>query len=368
MRPNPALLLEKITTPIGRIVALPFVFIASILKRLYANLQAHPQRYVIASRILASGILASLGIFIAVTIVGNIALLQSLKMLAPEPHWQLWEAAVFIVFCALVGGLIGFGMTKMQPNLLRGLLGGLSAFALTAAVVMVLRYGFGYTPWDGAGGTIAMLTAFPVAFATVWGMGGFARQNLTIEANIEARKVTPTPEPNLGAFDGVKFNVRLLSFLNNRIWPVIKPLVGPAALVSVMVGSVIAILLIIAQFAPGKRTQTYNIAAEATTIAGQVEFAGLMLPKFLVFLIVAALILGAVATTALLLALLFNALGSAVLSAKKAQKTPFDPSQKGRSDPLSKAFQWVMRLVKFTIDFGVDMFNAVAGAISRPSR
>jgi hypothetical protein len=349
-----------ITTTIGRIVEIPFRIIIVILRRIHENLVAHPGRYQNASRLLAGGICATIGIFIAVTIVGNIVLLQNLKMLAPTPEWSLFEAGALTAFLGLVGFLVGFGLFKMQPGLVRGLLAGLCAFAFTASVVMVLRFGLGYQPW--LGGTMAMLTAFPIAFGAAWGMGGWAKQNMTIEANMEARAHPVTPKPNLGAFDGVKFNEAIFKWLGNRLWPVLKPLVGPAVIVTALVGAFVAVLLVVGQIAPGKRVQTYLDEAATTTVGGTVDFLGLQLPKFVVFLIVAALLLGAVATTGLILALIFNALGSAVKSAKTAAKQPLDLSEKGgRSDAISKAFQWVMRLVQFNIDFVVDIVNAIGG-------
>jgi hypothetical protein len=363
MRPNTAALsatFGRITATIGRIVEIPFRIIITILRRIHDNLVAHPDRYQLASRLLAGGICASIGIFIAVTIVGNIVLLQSLLMLPANPAWSLAEAGALTAFLGLVGFLVGFGLLKMGPGLLRGILAGLAAFALTASIVMVLRYGFGYQPW--LGGTMMMLTAFPIAFAAVWGMGGFARQNMTIEANMEARANPQPPPRNIGAFDGVKFNERIFKFLGNRIWPIIKPLVGPAVIVSVLVGSFVAVLLIIGQVAPGTRTQTYDVDAAATQIGGTATFLGAELPKFVVFLLVAGFLLAGVATNALILALIINALGSAVKNAKAAAKQPLDLTEKGgQKNIFSQSFQWIMRLVQFNIDFVRDIVGAIGG-------
>jgi hypothetical protein len=359
MRPNPLAIAETVFGRIGQIAATPFRFLAALLVRIYQSLQVHPVTYARVSRALAGGVLAGLGVFIAVTIVGNIALLQSAKMLGGF-EWSWAEFFTIIVLSALVGGLVGFGLLKMQANLLRGILAGLAGFALTASIVMVLRWATGYQPW--AGGTMFMLTAFPVAFAGIWGMGGFETKNLTIEANLAARG-EPQPEPvNLGAFDGVKFHVRLFSFLANRIWPVIKPLLGPAVVVTVLVGSVISILVLLGQIAPGTRTQTVEVDAAATTVAGTASFIGLQLPKFLVFLIVAVIILGGVATTALILALIFNALSNAVSKAKKDPKHPVDlTDSSGQASAAGRMFQWVRRLIQFNVDFAADIINAIGG-------
>lgn len=362
MRPNAAAIsaiFGRITATIGRIVEIPFRIIIVILRRIHDNLQANPGRYQLASRLLAGGICASIGIFIAVTIVGNIVLLQNLKMLGATPAWSVLEAGALTAFLGLVGFLIGFGLLKMQPGLARGVLSGLTAFAFTASVVMVLRFGLGYQPW--LGGTMAMLTAFPIAFATVWGMGGFARQNMTIEANFESRAHPEAPKTNLGAFDGVKFNEVILKFLGNRLWPVIKPLVGPAVIVTGLIAAFITVLLIVGQVTPGMRTQTYSSEAAATSILGTADFLGLQLPKFLVFIITTTFLLGGLVTTALLFALIFNALGAAVKNAKSAAKQPLDLTAKQNTDIVSKSFQWIMRLVKFNIDFVVDIVGYIGG-------
>lgn len=358
MRPNPLALAEKVFAQIGRVAAIPFRLLAALLVRTYESLKTHPRTYTRVSRALAAGVLAGLGVFIAVTIVGNIALLQSGKFVGGM-EWSWAEFFVFILLCAIVGGLVGFGLLRMQTTLLRGLLGGIAGFSLAAAVVMVIRWATGYHPWDG--GAMFMLTAFPTAFASVWGMGGFEARNLTIEANVAARAHPQQPPENRGAFDGVMFHVRLFTFLAKRIWPVVEPLLGPAIVVTVLVGSGIAVLVVIGQIAPGTRTQTVEVDAAATTVAGTASFLGLQLPKFLVFLIVAGLILGAVGTTALVLALIFNALGSAISSARKAPKHPLDLTRTGAdAPPLAGAFQWVRRLIQFNIDFAADIIGAIS--------
>ena len=364
---NPLDLLERITAPLGRIIAIPFGLLVTVLNRIYLALNAHPVAYQRASRGLAGGILASFGVFIAVTIVGNIGLLQGLKMLGGKV-WTVDEVLAMIVLAALVGFIVGFGLFKMRPTLLRGILAGVTAFAFTTCVVMVVRYFFGYEPW--ATGTVFMFAGFPTAFGAIWGMGGFAKQNMTIEANLEAREHPPTQLANIGAFDGVRFNYRVVRFIGDRIWPVIKPLIGPAVIVAVLVGSVVAVLLVIGSIFPARRIQTDVNEAAATTIAGTVDFLGLQLPKFLVFLIVAAIILGAVATTGLLFALLFNSLGNGVRSAKAAAAKPLDLTEKsGRNGIFAKLFRWTMRFVKFNIDFIADIVNGIAGAFgSRSAR
>jgi len=162
----------------------------------------------------------------------------------------------------------------------------------------------------------------------------------------------------------------VVRFIGDRIWPVIKPLIGPAVIVAVLVGSVVAVLLVIGSIFPARRIQTDVNEAAATTIAGTVDFLGLQLPKFLVFLIVAAIILGAVATTGLLFALLFNSLGNGVRSAKAAAAKPLDLTEKsGRNGIFAKLFRWTMRFVKFNIDFIADIVNGIAGAFgSRSAR
>jgi hypothetical protein len=355
MRRNPLAPLGRIFTPFIRIPA-----------RLVDILRERPVAYARVSRGLAGGIGATVGIVLTVGALVTFAIMQSLKLIGGVV-WAPEQALAFIVLAALAGFLWGFGVLKMAPGLPRALLGALTVLSLVAAVLMLFRWTVGYEPFNG--GATAMICAFPVAFAVVWGMGGFNPKYMTIEAVHAAAHEPHTDQPPLrGAFDGIQLNVNLVNFVRNRIVPVLRPLFGYMLVILAVVTLIIIALLIVGNFAP-KRVQTENTAAAATTINGTldgVEIFGRPVSKFVFFIVVAFLIMGALGTLALLITLTVNALSAGVSEAKKAPKKPLDLTRSaGKPGPFGGVVQFVTRLMQFLKEWIADIAGGFTGSASR---
>ncbi len=332
--------------------------IFSIPLRVLESLAPRPAAYARVSQLLAGGIGATIGLAVSLFILINIAVLQSLKLIGGTV-WPVEQAALFVVLAAIIGLLWGVGLLRLRPGLLRAVLGALSAGALATVVMMLLRWLFGYEPWSA--GALFLFGGFALSFGAIWGMGGFYPSNMTVAAaHAAAHQPHSTPKPLMGAFDAVKFNVGLLKFIGNRIVPIVRPLVGPMflALGIAMIG--VFVVMIIGSFGPA-RVQTDRVSASAVTARGYlegVELFGQPVSKLGFFIFISLLILGGIGSLALGLALIVNALSTQVQIAKKLPAEPLDLTEKsGKTGPIAHVAQFVVRLVRFFVDFILDIVN-----------
>ncbi len=177
-----------------------------------------------------------------------------------------------------------------------------------------------------------------MAFGGLWGIGAFSPGASAHEGPryYAAQHVQPNPLIVLArqafkAAPGIIASVR----------PLLRPLM-------VAIGIALAITAVImaaSTLLPITRVQTNNVAASASAVTGD---------KFIMFVIVSVVILGAVGTLAVLLALGVNALTRQVGEAKKATAEPVKVEQ-------NKLF----RFIDFIVSWVQDILQGTRKSISR---
>jgi hypothetical protein len=177
-----------------------------------------------------------------------------------------------------------------------------------------------------------------MAFGALWGIGAFSPGASAHEGPryYAAQHVQPNPlivlaKQAFKAAPGIMANVR----------PLLRPLM-------VAIGIALAITAVImaaSTLLPITRVQTNNVAASASAVTGD---------KFIMFVIVSVVILGAVGTLAVLLALGVNALTRQVGEAKKAAAEPVKVEQ-------NKLF----RFIGFIVSWVQDILQGTRKSMSR---
>ncbi len=316
-------------------------------------------------RSIAAGMGAFVGIVISLGLLIVIAVLQGLKLIG-YAAWPGDQAALFVFFAAMLGFLWGFGTFRARPSVWRAVGGALAAFAAASLGVMFLRWQFGFDdPWSA--GTEFVPAGFALAFGAIWGMGGFNSDYQTVETVHAAAEHPHAPgEPLVGGFDAAELGQHTITFLRERILPIVRPLLRYMVLAFGFALLGIAIVLIVilgASIFGAAHTQTNDTSASAVTPAGYlvgVTIGNQPVSKVAFFALIAVLLLGGIGTIAIGLALLVNALSAQVQIAKKAPDEPLDFSPTStHHGPLTRAGQFMTRLAHFFTDWAADITRSV---------
>ena len=317
-------------------------------------------------RAVAGGIGASIGLGVSFGLLLLIGALQGLGLIG-GPFFEGSSVWGFLIAAMLIGGIWGIGTLKWRPSMGRALFAAIGGFMLVAVAMMILRWQLGLVPW--AAGSILLFGGFAAGFSALWGMGAARRgydqvetSGLAVEHDIEAPVLVP------GAFNPITRGRALAHFSRTKILPVVLPLLGPLviALGVAMIGAVIA--MVFGAFGPAV-VQTNNMGAAATTPAGYMDGMTLFggpVSKLAFFLFIAVLLLGAIGTMALGLALLLNALSVEIKDAQKMSPAPLDFSENNATrGPLWRVVNLISRLIKFFRDWVADITNGAVHSISR---
>jgi|GEM_PF-1227961 len=315
----------------------------------------------------AAGIGAGVGIAISVGVLVTMAILQSLKLIG-YAVWPTPEVILIVVLAALIGILWGLGTFKAYPSVGRGLAAGLMAFSAAALAVLLVRWLFDFSdPW--APGTVFVAGGFAAAFGTLWGMGATHPDYETVEAAQEAEHHPHKPaEPVAGAFNTASLARHSFGFLRERILPIVRPLLGPLVIAFGVALLGVVIVMLIGTFGPS-RVQTTDLSASAVTPSGYlagVTLFGQPVSKLAFFAFVVLLIFGGIASLAIGLALLINALSAQVQLAKKSPNEPIVLSDSSpQHGPLVTFLRGANRLVHFFTDWIADITLSILRMVSR---
>jgi hypothetical protein len=139
------------------------------------------------------------------------------------------------------------------------------------------------------------------------------------------------------------------------IMQLVRPLIRPL-LVALAICLVVTFLFIVIGSTPLGRGQVLDPNASATTIAGGITLPignGFVVSKTLFFLIIVLLVLGALATMAVVLALVYNAVNREVNEAKVAPNNP------PKTEPL------LFRLIDFFVTWVQEILDGTKRSVSR---
>ncbi|MCC7208413.1 MAG: hypothetical protein IT323_13985 [Anaerolineae bacterium] len=234
----------------------------------------------------------------------------------------LYVGIVPIVFVAL-----GF--------VLKGVLG-----AALAAVLVVPAYITFLIPFPlgaGAGpveGTALLFGGFAMTLGFLWGVGfaspgASAHEGPGYTAALVAAE-RPRPQP---VREVVLFAEKQIPFVREHIVPLIRPILIAVGVVALLVGAVMFVAM--NPIVPVGSAQTRDTAASALAVTGE---------KFILFVIIAVVVIGAVVGLALALSLGIRILNRQVVEAKQAAPEPVEPRQ------FRSAFKFVDFFVRWLQD------------------
>ena len=332
---------------------------------------------ILTLRSLAGGMGAGLAVVITAVVLAIISAIQGLGLFSLVQSlgfgsvgtivWNGSDWAAALILAAIAGFTWGVGVRRERPGFGRGVLAWVYGFAMIAIPLMFVRWLLGLQPWSS--GSVLFIAGFLSAFVALWGMGGFSPgYNIVETAGQAAERDVLDPVEIHGAFDPIQFGRHSMAFSRARILPIVRPLLGPMAIALGVVMLVIVAVMAIGSLFPG-RIQTDQLSAAATTPVGYV--AGLLIlgqpvSKLAFFILIAVLIIAGIATIALGIALLINALTTQIVEAKAEPPHPLDYSdEKKVTGPFGHAMNFFIRLGHFLIDWVNDIRHGAARAVNR---
>ena len=309
-----------------------------------------------------------LAVLSAIQSLGLFSLVQSLGLgTVGTIAWNGSDWAAALILAAVGGFTWGVGVRRLRPSLGRGALAWVYGFALVGIVLLFVRWLLGLQPWNA--GSVLFIAGFISAFIALWGMGGFSAGYNTVEtAGLAVEHDVLDPTVITGAFDPIQLGRHSIAFSRARILPIVRPLLGPLAIALGVVMLVIVAVMVVGSLFPG-RIQTNDLSAAATTPAGYV--AGLLIlgqpvTKLAFFILIAVLIIGGIATIALGLALLINALTTQIVEAKgEAPQPVYFTGDKAIKGPFGRTMNFFVRLGGFLLDWLNDIRHGAARAVNR---
>ncbi len=235
-----------------------------------------------------------------------------------------------------------------------GSIGGAILFVVVYYVAAFLLAGGAQAPEKTPMGPTVFFAAFGLLFGWLWGVGSFSPYSHE-HAGFEHHR---DEKPGLMAI-AVRKGVKTTPDLIRLVRPLIRPL-----MVAIGISAIILLVLLLATTVLGSRrgspvlVQTDKPEASVTTTAGDIILPfggpdGTPVNKTVFFGIIVLLVLGMLAVTAIVLALIMNTLSREVVEAKQA---PPEPPQK--EPPL-------FRLINFFVTWIDDILEGTKRTISR---
>jgi hypothetical protein len=237
------------------------------------------------------------------------------------------------------------GFPRAVFGLIAGLIGGpiiLAVIRFSLSMIGMVNIDQGLLPSTGAN---LFFEGFGAMFGWLWGIGTFnpySHDHGGIPTNLDGKPGLMQIALHKGreAMPGIMVLVR----------PLIRPL-----LVALAICLVVTVLLLVIG-TPLGRGQVLEPNASATTIAGGVTLPigdGFVVSKFVFFMIIMVLVLGALATMAVVLALVYNKVNHEVIAAKAS---PDDPP---KTEPT------LFRLIDFFVTWVQEILDGTKRSVSR---
>jgi hypothetical protein len=242
-----------------------------------------------------------------------------------------------IVFLGIVPGII-----VLEGLILKRLVGAAAAAVLAVPIYITFLVAFPPPPGIGPNsGATLMFAGLGMAFGFVWGVGATSPGASSHEGPAYYAELSAQAQPNR-----LKELREMALKLGPQAVAILLPLVRPLLITLGVVTLVILALVFVATnpIVPVSRVQTNDAAASAVTMTGD---------KLLLFVVITVVVLGAVATLAVLLALGVNLLNRQVNAAKKEPKAPVEK--------LPDTF----RLLDFAVSWLADILGGLRRLLSR---
>ncbi|MFQ3535639.1 MAG: hypothetical protein SNJ58_07165 [Aggregatilineales bacterium] len=243
-----------------------------------------------------------------------------------------------IVYLALVpGGMLTHGF------LVKRFIGAGIAAVLVVPAYVTFLVAFPLAPGDGiVQGSLLILAGIGGTFGFLWGMGAMAPGASAHEGPAYWAAVEAAQKPRFGLREAIGLARKVVPPLVETFRPLIQPI---AVAVGVTLGLVFLIFMIVTNpIVPVSRLQTANEAASAVAITGD---------KLIAFIVVTLVVIGAVASLAIGLALLMRYANREVNAAKEMKPEPI-------SNP-----PWPLRLADFAITWINDIFRGLRSTFQR---
>lgn len=239
----------------------------------------------------------------------------------------------------------------LRPGFIRAVIG-----SIICAVLVAVVYGVVVRPLTGANadpdviaagaidhsaGAILMFAGLGAAFGWLWGVGSFSPGASAHEGPNAYYEMNKVEKP--GAMVVLReFSSKAIPFVLTNTRPMIKP--GLIALG--ICAAIVAALVFVATnpIVPVARRQTYNAVASATVMTGD---------KFIMFVIISAVMLAVLIGTAVGIALLVSVVNREVEVAKKSPNNP---------PPVPPFF---FRLIDFFVSWVNDIVEGTRKSITR---
>lgn len=239
----------------------------------------------------------------------------------------------------------------MRPGILRGTLSLIIGFVLTAILYLIIRALLGLPmDWANSAGSTLMWSGLGGAFSWLLGVGAFSPGASAHEGPVVTWAENARHPKAPGVLAQLRTNtVRFFKWAVPLILPNIRPLL-------IALGVIVAITAI---FMLLGANGIISVGRATTQIdaANTAEFTG---DKFIIFLIVAAVVLGLLVGTAIGLGLLMTSLTRQVEIAKKVQRTALPDDS-----PLLKAGGYFERLLQFALAWVRDILDGFTKTIAR---
>jgi hypothetical protein len=226
----------------------------------------------------------------------------------------------------------------LRPGFLRGLIGMVLFGIIIGVLYLIVRVVlFGLAP-DQGGGAALMFGGFGAAFGWLWGVGSF---NPGAQAHEGPAVYAATHASDKPGFATVARDrtLKLLPHLISGIRPMLQPLLIALGICV----AVVIISLLVGTVLP-TRIQTYNPDASVAELTQN---------KAVIFIIISVVILGALATMAVVLGLVMSWLTREVEVAKKSPDNP--PPQ----NPT------LFRLIDFVLSWINDIIEGTRRSLTR---
>lgn len=243
-----------------------------------------------------------------------------------------------IVYLALVpGGMLTHGF------LIKRFIGAGIVAVLVVPIYVTFLVAFPLAPGDGiVQGSLLILSGIGGTFGFLWGMGAIAPGASAHEGPTYWVAVQTAEQPRFGVREAIATARKVIPPLVETFRPLIQPI---AVAVGVTLGLVFIIFMIATNpIVPVSRLQTTNEAASAVAVTGD---------KLIAFIVIAVVIIGAVASLAIGLALLMRYANREVNTAKEMKPEPI------------KTPPWPLRLADFFIAWINDIFRGLRSTFQR---
>jgi hypothetical protein len=237
------------------------------------------------------------------------------------------------------------GFPRAVFGLITGLIVGpvvLAVIRFSLSIVGMVNIDQGLLPSTGAN---LFFAGFGGMFGWLWGIGSFnpySHDHGGIPVNVNGK-------PGLMQIALHKGREAMPGIMQ-----LVRPLIRPLLIALTICLAVTLILLVVGT--PLGRGQVLDPNASATTIAGGVTLpigAGLVVSKLVFFLIIVVLVLGALATMAIVLALVYNSVNREVNEAKVAPNNP------AKTEPL------LFRLIDFFVTWVQEILDGTKRSVIR---